>query len=57
MNTLNNLMDKPIYDINGSNTLEGYMEIKKQNYDIIIKENKRLKSNLSEIKSALTNSH
>lgn len=55
MHTLNNLMDKPIYDINGGNTLEGYMKIKKEQYDLVLMENERLKLILPEIKTALTN--
>ncbi|MFZ3060879.1 MAG: hypothetical protein WA102_14220 [Candidatus Methanoperedens sp.] len=54
MHTLNNLMDEPIYDINGSNTLEGYMKMKKERYDLILKENERLKLLFQEIKNALT---
>jgi len=39
MHILNNLMDEPIYDINGDNTREGYMQMKKERYDLVLKEN------------------
>ncbi len=55
MDTLKNLIDEPIYDINGGNTREGYMKMKKERYDLVIMENERLKLLLQEIKTALSN--
>ncbi|MFA4955370.1 MAG: hypothetical protein WC556_00170 [Candidatus Methanoperedens sp.] len=55
MNSLNNLMDEPIYDIHGTNTPEGYIKLKKERYDLILQNSENIKFLLKDIKTALTN--
>lgn len=54
MHAMNNMMEKPIYDIHGDNTPEGYIKIKKERYDFVLKKSEHIRLLLKEIKTALS---